>query len=124
VAIVTDGDRAVLQKLAELGGEQTTGAPLTLKQAGNRSVLALSDGYADTVANGSGLADSDTFKAALPDAAKAKFAAYADIAGLVAEFKDEASPEQAKDLAPLSALGITATGTGDHAEFRMRLTTR
>jgi hypothetical protein len=124
VAIVTDGDRAVLQRLAELGGEQTTGAPLTLKQAGNRSVLALSDGYADSVANGSGLADSDTFKAALPDAAKAKFAAYADIAGLVAEFKDEASPEQAKDLAPLSALGITATGTGDHAEFRMRLTTR
>jgi Protein of unknown function (DUF3352) len=124
VAIVTDGDRAVLQKLADLGGEQAMGAPLTLKQAGNRSVLALSDGYADTVASGSGLADSETFKAALPDAAKAKFAAYADIAGLVAEFKDEASPEQTRDLAPLAAFGVTATGTGDHAEFRMRLTTR
>jgi hypothetical protein len=124
VAIVTDGDRAVLQKLADFGGEQTTGAPLTLEQAGNRSVLALSDGYADTIATGSGLADSDTFKAALPDAAKAKFAAYADIARLVAEFKDEASPEQTEDLAPLAAFGVTATGTGDHAEFRMRLTTR
>ncbi len=124
VAVVTDGDRVVLQKLADLGGEQATGAPLTLKQAGNRSVLALSDGYADTVAGGSGLGGSATFKAALPDAAKAKFAAYADIAGLVAEFKDEASPEQTEDLAPLAAFGVTATGTGDHAEFRMRLTTK
>jgi hypothetical protein len=124
VAVVTDGDRAVLQKLADFGGEQTTGAPLTLKQAGNRSVLALSEGYADTVSSGSGLADSDTFKAALPDAAGAKFAAYANIAGLVAEFKDEASPEQTADLAPLAAFGVTATGTGNHAEFRMRLTTR
>ena len=124
VAIVTNGDRAVLQKLANLGGEQTMGTPLTLKPTGNRSVLALSDGYADTVASGSGLAGTDTFKAALPDAAKAKFAAYADIAGLVAEFKDEASPEQAKDLAPLAAFGVTATGSGDHAEFRVRLTTK
>jgi hypothetical protein len=124
VAVVTDGDRAVLQKLADVAGQQTVGAPLTLKPAGNRSVLALSDGYADAVARGSGLGDSAAFTSALPDAGRARFAAYADIAGLVREFKDEASAEQTADLAPLAALGVTATGEGDHAEFRMRLTTK
>ena len=124
VAIVTDGDHSVLQKLADVGGGQTLGAPLTLKQAGNRTVLALSDGYADTVASGSGLGGSDSFRAAVPDAGTARFAAYADIAGLLAEFKDEVPAEQAKDLAPLAAAGVTVTGSGDHAEFRMRLITK
>ena len=124
VAIVTNGDRAVLQKLADVAGQQTVGAPLTLKRAGDRSVLALSEGYAGTVAGGSGLGDTEAFKTALPDAANARFAAYADIAGLVREFKDEAPAQEAADLAPVAALGFSVSGEGDHAEFRVRLTTK
>lgn len=124
VALVTDGDRAVLQKLADALGEQTTGAPLALKQSGRRTVLALSEGYADTLAAGSGLGDSSAFRAAVPDAARARVAAYADVSGLLAAFKDEIPADEARDWAPLSAFGMTVSGEGDHADFRMRLTTK
>ena len=124
VALATDGDRAVLQKLADALGEQTSGAPLALKQAGKRTVLALSESYVDTVATGSGLAGSAPFRAAVPDAATARFAAYADISGLLAAFKDEVPADDARDWAPLSAFGLTVSGEDDHADFRMRLTTR
>ena len=123
VAAVTDGDRAVLQKLADAGQEMGVGA-LTLEPAGGTTVLSLSEGYADVLGKDHGLGDTARFKDAVRDADSARVAGYVDIAGLVTEFKDEIGADEAKNFAGLSALGFTVSGEGNSADFSLRLTTR
>ena len=50
--------------------------------------------------------------------------AYADIAGILAAFKDEIPAETARQLAPLSAFGVSVSAEGHNAHFTVRLTTR
>jgi hypothetical protein len=123
IAAVTDGDKAVLQKLADAGQGMGAGA-LTLKPAGGNTVLSLSEDYADVLAKDHGLGDTDRFKDAVQDADSARVAGYVDIAGLVTEFKDEIGADEAKNFAGLSALGFTVSGEGNSADFSLRLTTK
>jgi hypothetical protein len=124
IAAVTDGDKAVLQRLADAAGQSMGAGGLTLKSGDDRTVVSLSEGYADEVASGSGLGDTAGFKDAVKDADSARLAGYVDIAGLVAAFKDEIGAEEAKNLSGLSALGFTVSGEGNSADFSLRLSTR
>jgi hypothetical protein len=130
VALISNGDKAVLQKLADSAGElmgsvdPTGGSALTLKSAGDRTVVSLTEGYADEIASGSGLGDTAGFKAAVKDSDKAQIVGYVDIAGLVTAFKDEVPADGAKNLAALSALGFSVTGDGGSSDFSVRLTTK
>lgn len=127
VALVTNGDRGIIDKLTgavDSGG--TSGAPqITVKDAGdNRTVVATPAGYADEVAHGSGLGDSDAFKDAVPEADDASSVLYVDISKAVELFGDELDDEERANIEPLSALGFSMTGEDDHAEFALRLTTK
>jgi hypothetical protein len=130
VAIVSNGDKAVLQKLADSAGElmgsvdPTGGGALTLKPAGDRTVVSLTDGYAKQIASGSGLGDTAGFKAAVKNSDKAQIVGYVDIAGLLTSLKGEFSADEAKNLGSLSALGFSVTGDGGSSDFSMRLTTK
>jgi hypothetical protein len=124
IAVTSNGDRTVLQKLANGLGGQLGAGRLTVTPAGDRTVLAISEAYASAVATGSGLGATKTFEDAVPDAASAKVVAYADIAGILASFKDEIPADTAKSLAPLSAVGASVSSDGASADFRVRLTTR
>jgi hypothetical protein len=124
VAMVTNGDKVVLQKLADAAGEQMGAGGLALKSAGQSTVLSLSDGYADEITSGAGLGDTAAFKDAVEDLDHARLAAYVDIAGVLATFKDEIPAEDAKDFAGLSAVGVTASGEGTSGDFALRLTTK
>jgi hypothetical protein len=130
VAVVSNGDKAVLQKLADAAGQQMGfgdpigGGGLTLKSAGDRTVVSLTDGYADEVANGSGLGDTAGFKAAVKDADKAQVVGYVDIAGLLTAFKDDVPVDEVRNFSALSAFGFSVTGDGDSSDFTMRLTTK
>ena len=136
IAVVSNGDKAVLQKLADAGGAVTglgdpTGAGdptdaggLTLKSAGDRTVLSLTEGYADEVASGSGLGDTTGFKDAVKDVDKAQVVGYVDIAGLLAAFKDEVGTDEAENFSGLSALGFSVTGDGASSDFSLRLSTK
>jgi hypothetical protein len=123
IAAVTDGDKAVLQKLSDAGQGMGAGA-LTLKSTGGNTVVSLSDGYADELATQHGLGATDRFKDAVQDADSARVAGYVDISGLLTEFKDELGADEAKNLAGLSALGFTVSGEGNSADFSLRLTTK
>ena len=69
VAAVTDGDKAVLQKLADAAGQGMGAGGLTLKSGrGPTPSLSLSDGYADELATEHGLGDTARFKDAVQDA--------------------------------------------------------
>ena len=97
---------------------------MTLKSAGDRTVVSLTDGYADEIASGSGLGDTAGFKAAVKDSDKAQIVGYVDVAGLLTAFKDEVPADEAKNLAALSALGFSVTGDGGSSDFSVRLTTK
>lgn len=121
VALVTDGDRAVLDKIANDVLPQLTGTPLVLTEDGDDTVLSLSDAYGKKVADGSGFQDSEAFKNAVPNADGAQVVAFADIAGIV-ESLGTMGDDEALDA--LSAFGMSASTDGGTAEFALRLTTK
>jgi hypothetical protein len=124
VAVVSNGDKAILQKLADSAGEGMGEGALTLKSAGDRTVVSLSEGYAGDIASGSGLGDTAAFKDSVKGADEARLAGFVDIAGVLAAFEDEIPADDAKDFAGLSALGFTVSGDGNSADFSLRLSTK
>jgi hypothetical protein len=121
----TDGARAeeVLRKLVDAADGASD---VTIKRTLDGYVAASEQSYADALAGDGTLGDEDAFKAALPDAEKADFAAFVDIERLVALTRDNASTgdrmsaDERANLEPLDALGVTAASNGD-GEFRMRI---
>ena len=71
--------------------------------------------------SGSKLGGTEAFKQVLPDADKAQFAAYVDLAKVLSMSKID--PQNAAAVKPLKALGMTATG-GAEPGFRLRLSVR
>jgi len=93
-------------------------------------VVAADGGYAagtdpgmlaTTVAGGGGLGSNPTFTEAVKDADQANALLYVNIADLVRLYGDAKDKRQ---LAPLSAFGMSSTGTSTDGQFTMRLTVR
>ena len=114
----------IVDKLDEAGLSSPTGTPLSVTGVDGRTVVALSDSYAASVAKHTGLGQSDAFKAAVPDAAKAQLAAYVDIAGLVSSMGQDMSDADRADIAAFRALGLSVGRDGKDATFRLRLVTK
>ena len=122
VAFRSNGDRAVIDKL--LTGD-TGSTPITVKDGKDDTyVVGSSDGYADSVGSDGGLGDSDAFKDAVPDADDASMIGYLDVSKAVEAFGDEMDDEERSYAEPLSAVGISVSGEEDHADYRLRITTK
>lgn len=121
VALKTDGDPAVVQKLMSKVAEQ--GQAFGFSSA-KGVTLAMDQAYADAVATGSGLDQNATFTAAMPDYAKATQAGFVDIAKVVEQFGADIPADEKANLAPLSAFGFSASQDGGDADFTLRLTTK
>ncbi|MGO1167002.1 MAG: DUF3352 domain-containing protein [Janibacter sp.] len=123
VALKTNGDRSVIDKLVGLDPDGMSG--ISVKDGDDDTVVvASSDSYADEVGSQGGLGDSDAFKDAVPDADDASSIAYVDVTKAVEAFGDEFDDEERKNIEPLSAVGFSLTGEDDHADFRLRVTTK
>ena len=123
LALRTNGDRAVIDKL--LGTDPSAGSGVSVADGDNDTVVvASSDGYADEVGSGGGLGDTDAFQDAVPDADGASTIAYVDVTRAVEAFGDEIDAEERENIEPLSAVGFSLAGEEDHADFRLRLTTK
>ena len=71
------------------------------------------------------LASSPTFRTAVPKAEGATAVLYVDIARAITAFGGELPAEDAADLAPLQAFGMSATWDQDHtASYVLRLTAK
>lgn len=76
------------------------------------------------LADGDGLASSDAFTAAVPDASRAQMVGYLDLTKLMPLVPSISDGDRAA-LEPLRALGASASRDGDDGtRFRIRLTTR
>lgn len=123
VAVRTDGERSALDKL--VGASARSATPLVIASgADSRHAVGIDQKYADTVANGDGLGDTERYQDAVPDADDAQIIGYLDIEQLVATYGDEMTEEDRRAAEALSSAGMTVSSTDDGAEIRMRLTTR
>lgn len=123
VGLITSADatkaQATVDKLITASGAD--GIEVATQTAGDRTVFASSQDYADELAQGGTLGNSPMFKKAVPDANKAAFVAYADVSGLI-------SATGASDAAPLDAqavkaVGLTTVSDGKTASVRLRVLT-
>lgn len=148
VALMTDGDRGVLQKVVDLTQKSQTppkrtpsGPGITLQprvaqpqikleltEGNDRAVVGYGKGYAQAVADGSGLADQEAFKAAVPNAGDADAVVYVDIEKameLAGTTAGTAPVEGAvKYFDQLRALGVSSHQNGTEGDFTLRLTTK
>lgn len=121
VAVRTNGDRATIDRL--VGNDPSSGIHVK-DGADDTTIVSTNDAYADKVATGGGLGDSEAFQDAVPDADGASTVLYVDVAKTVEAFGSEMDAEERENVEPLSAVGFSVTGEDDHADFRLRLTTK
>lgn len=121
IAMRSNGDRSTVDMLV---GDDPSSGVYVKDGKDDRYVVATDEGYADEVGNGGDLGDSDAFKDAVPDADGASTVMYVDVSKVVEAFGDELDDEERENMEPLSAFGLSVSGEDDHADFRMRLTTK
>jgi hypothetical protein len=85
-------------------------------------VVGTGSGLMSAIASQSGsrLGGTDAFSQVMPGFERADVALYVNLAKLVPLLAKD-NPKEAASLAPLNALGMTVSGTGDKATERLRL---
>ncbi len=128
LAVKVTGDQAgiegVVGRLADLDPvvEQLLG---TTRAGSDTVVVGPSEAYRDVVAKGGRLGDTATFRDVVPNADRAVAAFYLDVDGkddwLTSLAGDD--PEVARNIAPLSAVGMSVWSEGDTLHTRLRVAT-
>jgi hypothetical protein len=103
------------EKLAAALSEM--GVPLRADVSGNTFYLATQE-YLPALKAGKGLGDSEKFKKAVGDADSVSMAMYVDLDAIIGEV---ATPDEAKEVEALSAVGVTAGYDKGVPFFRLRV---
>jgi hypothetical protein len=117
----TDAKRAE-QVLTSI--EDVSGGALTLdkKVDGDRLYVGTTPGYADKLAQGGKLGDSDAFKAALGDTSKMTAGFYVDLDRIEKYYLPQVGTEAHDAVEALRAVGFNVWSTGDaEGSFSLRL---
>ncbi|GAA4207161.1 DUF3352 domain-containing protein [Microbispora amethystogenes] len=103
-----------------LGGGQGA-ADLATASGDGRFVLATTQKYAATLGGGGALAESETFRLAVPDAGNATYAVYADLDRLEKLYLSGAGDAERRDLEKLRAVGLSGTSGEAGSSFTLRV---
>jgi predicted helicase len=89
-------------------------------------VLSTDPAVADTLARDGGLGDTEAFRAAVADPDDAGVIGFVGLGALIDEVIAQGgdSAAEAEEFAAVSALGFSATSSGDEGRFVLRITTR
>jgi hypothetical protein len=124
-------DRAALEGIVSdlegLAAEQGTALDLVTSETDDGLVVASNQEYADEVAAGGSLGDSDAFQTAVPDADDSVGVLYVDldkVHEVVERFSadDEGAQQTARYLEPLQAAGFSVAQKDGHIDTVLRLT--
>ena len=124
VRAVSDAPRLtqVLTVLSAVLRDQ--GLPATVQRSGDGWVLGTSRPLAEELTRQGDLGGTPGFRAAVPDAAKASFVAYADCAGLAKAYGDRMSPDAAAVLKALDVVGVSSGYGNGEARITLRVASR
>jgi hypothetical protein len=125
VAVRVTGSSDSVERL-RAAVERASGSTLATARSGEATVIATDQAYATAVAQGSGLAGTERFDDAVPDADRAQAVLYLDVEGLVAGYGPQLGVDAGtlQRLRPVSALGVTVRPDGDALDVRLRVVTR
>jgi hypothetical protein len=125
VAVRVAGQRPAITKVVE-AGEGRLPFTVARAEAGADTVLASSPGFAQSVADGSGLGTTQAFTKAVPGAKDAQVVLFLDAAKGLSTFGQMLSlpPGLRANLDPVSAVGMSARQDGARTTFSVRVTTR
>ncbi|WP_182901219.1 DUF3352 domain-containing protein [Microbispora sp. H10830] len=96
-------------------------ADIATAEGDGRFVIASTQEYADTLGGGGTLGESETFRLAVPDAANATYAVYADLDRLEKLYLDGLNGQERADAEKLRAVGLSGTHGEDGSTFTLRV---
>ncbi|MEV5408361.1 DUF3352 domain-containing protein [Thermopolyspora sp. NPDC052614] len=100
----------------------TTGAPQIFKAKGDGTyIIASSQQYADQLAKGGTLGDSEAFQTAVPNADEATFALFVDLDKLEKLYLQNLQGDERANVQVLRAVGMSGSSTADQANFSLRV---
>lgn len=116
-----DAIRDLVDRIQSLLGEQGVPVQLSTADTDDGLVLASNDDYADQLAGGGSLGDSDAFKSAVPDAADAEVVFYLDFDRLETVVEDFGGEEGIEQLASVRAIGFSSIQDDDLTSTSVRM---
>ncbi|GIH90122.1 DUF3352 domain-containing protein [Planobispora siamensis] len=122
--IATDPAKAqeVVGKIEKFLADSGTAVPQIAKVPGDGVlVLASSQEYAAELAKEGTLADSETFKLAIPNAGEATFAAFVDLDKIEKFYLENLQGDEKANAQVLRAVGISGSQNGGDADFSLRV---
>ncbi|MFF4129477.1 DUF3352 domain-containing protein [Microbispora rosea] len=96
-------------------------ADIATAEGDGRFVIASTQEYADALNGGGSLGESETFRLAVPDAANATYAVYADLDRLEKLYLDGLKGQERADVEQLRAVGLSGTHGEDGSTFTLRV---
>jgi len=111
----------LIERIQSLLGQQGVPVELITRDTDDGLVLASNDDYADQLADGGSLGDSETFQTAVPDASEAAYAFYLDVDQLEAAAEAFGETEEIEELSSLSAVGVSGTQSDDLSTVSFRV---
>lgn len=126
VRTVTDDPQRAVQVLGGVLGSPEAGLPVAAAPLEDGYVLSTDPAVADTLARDGGLGDTEAFRAAVADPDDAGVIGFVGLGALIDEVIAQGgdSAAEAEEFAAVSALGFSATSSGDEGRFVLRITTR
>jgi len=113
--------REVVDRLrAHLNGMERS-ADIATAEGDGRFVIASTQEYADALNGGGTLGESETFRLAVPDAANATYAVYADLNRLEKLYLRGLNDQERADVEKLRAVGLSGTHGEDGSTFTLRV---
>ena len=116
---------SLVTQLEQLAAEQGTEFDLITSETDDGLVVASNQDYADEVADGGNLGDSDTFRTAVPNADDSLGVLYVDlnkVHEVAMRFEDEGSDETVRYLEPMEAFGFSVVQEDGHVDTVLRVT--
>ncbi|GAB3144686.1 DUF3352 domain-containing protein [Microbispora hainanensis] len=96
-------------------------ADIATAEGDGRFVIASTQEYADALNGGGTLGESETFRLAVPDAANATYAVYADLDRLEKLYLRALNDQERADAEKLRAVGLSGTHGEDGSTFTLRV---
>ena len=111
----------LVDRIQSLIGEQGVPVELSTAETDDGLVLASNDAYADQLAEGGSLGDSQTFQTAVPDASEAAVVFYLDFDRLEETADEFGGADEVDRLQSLKAIGVSSAQDDDLTAVSFRM---